>query len=337
MWLDEKYLNQISSALHLFKKKRNGLYNCRCPFCGDSKKDKTKARGYFYTKDNKMYYRCHNCGESCTFASFLYQFDEPTYRDYKLDLWKESGSPRKKVIDTDKSAYKKVAKKKNTTSYSDLERISDLPNNHIAKKYLLERKIPSNFFQKLFYVKNIGIISSKIEKYKNMKYDDVPRIIIPFLDEEKNLTHIAGRAIEKSNLRYITLVIDEDKPKIFGLDAIDKTKHIYVTEGQFDSMFLPNALAMGGSDLQNSASYLDVDPDQITIIPDNEPRNKEIIKMVEKCIDIGYNVCLPPKIKNGLKDLNLLVIAGVDVYEMVKTYSYRNLNAKLRLAKWKKI
>ena len=336
MWIDQKYLNQISSALKLFKKKRNGLYNCRCPFCGDSKKDKTKARGYFYTKDNKMFYRCHNCGTSLTFSKFLKDFDESVWSEYKLEIWKESGHTHKDPDVIEKNAYKKVSSDKPNFSYSDLERISVLPESHPARIYLNDRKIPSKFFKTLLFAKNMKAVTSHLKKYKDDEYDDSPRIIIPFFDEEKNLTHIAARAIDKSNLRYITLVIDESKPKIYGLDRLDKTKHIYVTEGQFDSLFLPNAIAMGGSDLQYSAKYLGVDPKQITIVPDNEPRNKEIVKMVDKCIQLGYNVCLPPKI-NDIKDINQLILNDIVVLPYIKKYTFSYLNAELRFGEWKKI
>lgn len=60
--VDKKYINLVSPMLESFKWKTETLANCRCPICGDSKTNRTKARGYFYSKNNDMFYRCHNCG-----------------------------------------------------------------------------------------------------------------------------------------------------------------------------------------------------------------------------------------------------------------------------------
>ena len=51
-YIDIKYLNIISPQLQKFKKKGNNLWNFRCPYCGDSQKNKTKARGFVYQKKN---------------------------------------------------------------------------------------------------------------------------------------------------------------------------------------------------------------------------------------------------------------------------------------------
>ena len=88
-YIDTKYVNILSSRLSLFKRKTNGLYNFRCPFCGDSQKSKTKARGYFYQRRTDLFFRCHNCGQSSTFSNFLKQFDGETYKEYALERYKE--------------------------------------------------------------------------------------------------------------------------------------------------------------------------------------------------------------------------------------------------------
>ena len=61
-YIDQKYLLLVSPQLKLFKKKSDGLYNFRCPYCGDSQKSRTKARGYVFRKKNDLFYKCHNCG-----------------------------------------------------------------------------------------------------------------------------------------------------------------------------------------------------------------------------------------------------------------------------------
>ena len=84
-YIDTKYVNLVSSRLPLFKNKQQGLYNFRCPFCGDSQKSKTKARGYLYQKKTDLFYRCHNCGQSNTFSNFLKQLDGELHKQYVLE------------------------------------------------------------------------------------------------------------------------------------------------------------------------------------------------------------------------------------------------------------
>jgi len=48
MFIEQKYLLIASSQLQQFKKKGDHLFNFRCPYCGDSQKSKTKARGFVF-------------------------------------------------------------------------------------------------------------------------------------------------------------------------------------------------------------------------------------------------------------------------------------------------
>ena len=47
-YIDLDYISKIQPRLQQFKKKRDYLFNFRCPVCGDSKKSNTKARAYLY-------------------------------------------------------------------------------------------------------------------------------------------------------------------------------------------------------------------------------------------------------------------------------------------------
>jgi len=106
-YIDTKYVNLLSSRLLLFKRKNEGLYNFRCPFCGDSQKSKTKARGYFYQKRTDLFFRCHNCGESTTFSNFLKKLDGVLYKDYALE--RRSNRPRFKYGRTRSNQTRKTS------------------------------------------------------------------------------------------------------------------------------------------------------------------------------------------------------------------------------------
>ena len=138
--------------------------------------------------------------------------------------------------------------------------------------------------------------------------------------------------------RYISIHVDTDKPFIFGLDTINKNEKIYVTEGPIDSLFLPNALAMGSSNNLNGLKQVIDDPSKFVIVLDNEPKNKDICNIVEKAIDLGYNVCIWPS-HIVEKDINEMVLAGTkpeDVKLVIDCNTVNGLEAKLRMTQWRK-
>ena len=98
-------------------------------------------------------------------------------------------------------------------------------------------------------------------------------------------------------------------------------------------MFINNCLAAGGADLT-----LRVPSEQVTYIFDNEPRNKEIIKRMQKVIDDGYNVVIWPN-DLQLKDVNDLIISGLtksEVANIISTNTYSKLSALTQLNNYKK-
>ena len=90
-FLDKKFINLVSGQLERFKWQRPTLANCRCPLCGDSQKNKNKCRGYFYERDGRYYYKCHNCGAACTVSGFLEQVSPALYSEFRLEWIKEKG------------------------------------------------------------------------------------------------------------------------------------------------------------------------------------------------------------------------------------------------------
>jgi hypothetical protein len=256
---------------------------------------------------------------------------------------------RDKFLDKDKPPEPHVPKKPDITkietpSYlqgdsplKKLKKISQLDPEHPVKKYVVKRKIPSYTQYKLFYVPKFKEWVNTIipEKFK-INDDDEPRLIIPFLDRNKKLFGFQGRGFKKDGLRYVTIMLDENKPKVFGLDTINETGRIFVVEGPIDSLFLPNCVAMAGADIDLATIFPSVPPSQITVVMDNEPRNKQIVGRVDKYIDRGYNVCIwPDNIEQ--KDINDMVLAGLDPYHIIMTNTKQGLLAKAALTQWKKL
>ena len=214
-----------------------------------------------------------------------------------------------------------------------LKNVMKLPRDHQAIKYIASRKIPLENLKDLYYTDNFNKWVNNIIPMKlNENYDE-PRIVIPFFDKEKKLFGVTGRSLKPDGLRYITIMFDENERKIFGLDRVDFTKKYYVLEGAMDSFFLNNAIAMAGADLDLKSLP---NKGNAVIVMDNEPRNAEIHKRIEKAIRDGFSVCIWPKnIKE--KDVNNMVLAKIEnIEDIIDKNTFKGLEAETVLASWKK-
>ena len=284
--IDTKYISLIGSQLRNFKKKNTNLYNCSCPICGDSSSKKTKARGYFYQKGVSMYYKCHNCGSGLGLANFLKNNFPSYYDSYIVDRYKENVVETKKII----SINSPISLSCEPQKFSSWISIKDLPENHYAKQYVLSRKISQNFFDKIFYAESFNDLVDEFIPNKYTTLDKTePRLVIPFYSETKSIIGFQGRSFTAlKKLRYITIKKDSESKLIYGLDRFDRSKIGYVVEGPIDSMFISNCLAAANSDLEAVC----VDNDNLVLIFDNEPKNKEIVSLMEKAIKNGRKICI---------------------------------------------
>ena len=327
-FIDVKYIQLISSRLQKFKKIKPNLYNCRCPICGDSQKDKKKARGYFYRIKNNTNYKCHNCGLNISFNNFLKQFDEPTHKEYIFEKFKGNHTGKNYPVEQPEDIFKRVENSK--PIFKKKVKI-DLPNAfdvNISKEYLRNRAI---FDGKFYYAENFQVFVNTLKpgSFTNTKYGE-KRIVIPLVRDDK-LIGVQGRALSSNPVKYLTIMLEEDELKAYGLDKIDKEKPVYVTEGPFDSTFLSNAIAMCGSDVD--LSTLDY---QFIYVYDNEPRNKQIVDRISRQIDNGERIVIwPSNIRE--KDINDMILCGHNVKEVVENNTYQGLEAKLKFTTWKRV
>jgi transcription elongation factor Elf1 len=324
-FIEDKFIGMISPRLDKFKKIKSGLYNFRCPICGDSKKNKNRARGYLYQKKSDVNYKCHNCGATTSFGYFLKSLDEVIYQEYLLERYKEGLTGKGTVVPNPEPTRK--APKFTYSIFKDLPKISDLNNSHPAKQYLIKRKIPEQYYSKFYYAEDFNVWSKSNNKYRES------RIVIPLKTSEGHVFGYQGRSLDpNTNLRYITTILDTEYPKIFGLDHINKEETIYVTEGPFDSTFISNAIALCGAD-GNLSEWGINNP---VWIYDNEPRNREIVSRVSRAIEMGQKVVIwPSSIKE--KDINDMVLSGHNVQSLVTSNTYTGLEAQLKFNEWKKV
>ena len=327
-FIDVKYIQLISSRLQKFKKVKPHLYNCRCPICGDSQKNKSKARGYFYRVKNNTNYKCHNCGLNISFNNFLKQFDEPTHKQYVFEKFKEGKTGKGFVSESPEDIFSKVNTSKPTFKKKVKINLPSAFDVDVSKRYLNTRAI---FEGKFYYAENFQefVNTLKPGSFVITKFGE-QRIVIPLIRDDK-LIGLQGRALSTNPVKYLTIMLDEDELKVYGLDSIDKEKPVYVTEGPFDSTFLRNAIAMCGSDVD--LSTLDY---QFIYVYDNEPRNKQIVDRISNQIDSGNSIVIwPSNIRD--KDINDMILSGHNVKNVVESNTYQGLEAKLKFTVWKKV
>lgn len=335
LYIDLKYLKGLSHRLEMFKDRGNHLYNCRCSICGDSQRNKRKARGYFYRKKNDMFYKCHNCSVSQSFGTFLKNFDSEQYKQYVFERYAagEGGvkSHTKPVFKFEAPVFNKPERLLDKI----MDRLDSLPEDNEAVLYALGRQIPRNVFSRLYFIDNIKNIAQLNDKYKASIITEEPRLALPFLSETGNLMGVALRAMRGETLRYITIKIDEDAPTVFGLDQIDKNKTVTVVEGPIDSLFLENCIACAGTSF-NKIDTLSLN--DVRIVFDNQPKNKEVCKLISKYIALGYAVCLWPE--NVVeKDINEMILAGrskEQIENIIDSNTVKGLEAEAKFMMWKK-
>lgn len=329
-YLDSKYIGLVSVQLEKFERKNASTYNFRCPYCGDSRKHRNKARGYFFKVKSDFVFKCHNCGVGRTFTNFLKDHNKLLYDQYVMERYREGLTGKGTQTPTPVFNFQQPKFFSKPENSIDLEKVSELNTSHPAREYLEQRKIKDlDYF---YYCPKFKDWTNKQKKVFDTLRQDSARIIIPLRDKDGIMFGYQGRSLApKAKIRYITIMLDDTKPKVFGLDRIDETKDVYVTEGPFDSMFISNSIAMCGSDVEvSNFNY------NFVFVFDNEPRNKQIVEKITRAAKQGHKVVIFPKSIQE-KDLNDMFLAGHDVQRVVESNIYQGLEAQLKLNEWKKV
>ncbi len=329
--VDQKYISLVSPRLQKFSKK-NKLYTFRCPYCGDSQKYKNKTRGYLYPIKNDYNFRCHNCGVSRSFSNFLKDQDQVIYDQYVMERYKKGTTGRRSNTPNPKIKFEKPVFNKSFHEI-DLDKISSLNKKHPARIYLEQtRHFPSKTLDDLYYCEHFKEWTNNQKPTFDNVVKDEPRIIIPLRYNGELIGYQGRSLLPDSKIKYITIMLKEDAPKVYGLDEINDQKPIYIVEGPFDSTFLENSVAMCGSDVNiGSFGWCDY-----IYVYDNEPRNRQIVDRITKTIDRGDKVVIFPK-DIMEKDINDMVLSGRNVQKLVESNTYQGLEAKLQLQIWKRV
>jgi hypothetical protein len=266
-------------------------------------------------------FKCHNCGASMTLSGFLKHLDPVLHKQYVFERFKQGTTGRATVVEEPKFNFE-------TPKFKTKIRLPKASENPSSDGYLTARKLDSTQF---YYAEGFKkFVNTLKQTFEDTKYDE-ERIIIP-LYYEKNLIGLQGRSLGPSKVKYITVMLNDDAPKIYGLDNIRKDAPVYITEGPFDSTFIRNSIAMCGADA-NVDRWGISNP---VWIYDNEPRNIEIVRRIGNTIDSGDSVVIWPNSIDD-KDINDMVMSGLDVQSVIESNTYSGLEAKLKFNTWKKI
>ena len=338
---DSKYIKLASSRLRNFKQKDAYLWNFSCPICGDSQKNKLKARGYVFKKGNDLFYRCHNCGSGVNLANLLKHVDSALHKEYVLERYKsgESGATRilPEAIAVPSPRFGKIER---VRAYEKAEYCDRLQSGHFCLEYLKRRQVPEKYYKSLLFTNKYKQFVTEACPTNDKEIVDDARLVIPFYDQYNELIALSGRALENSSekLRYVTIrTTDSNDKLIYGLDRVDLTKPVKIVEGPIDSLFLTNCVASGDSSLAIAAKFIEAD--KKILIFDNEPRNKEIVKLMQDAIKLGHNVVIWPNTMNG-KDINEMVMNGVlpdEIESIISSNTFTGLEAQAKFTFWKKI
>jgi len=342
--LDKKFINLASGMLRNFKWQRDSLANCSCPICGDSKKDKKKARGYFYEKHSRFFYKCHNCGHWSNLYKFLTAVNPQLAKEYSLESIRNNiasiQSPKKEEV---------LIKKKNPPRdkhniLNDLMCLVDLKKDHPAVEFANIRIIPKQHWGILYYTDDFGALMKSMDP-ESPAVGAEPRLVIPFFNSHGDVVAVQGRAINmtsesnaRKTIKYLTVKSDKSIDRLwYGLWRCNPKKRIYAVEGPIDSLFLKNAVAMVGAGSIGQTPIRLEETDLVYVL-DNEPRNKQIVQYNKKLIEMGKTVCIwPSKIEE--KDINDMAykISTREIQKLIDENSYSGLKAKIKLMEWRKV
>jgi hypothetical protein len=338
--IDQKYTQLISPRFEKFQRKSDYLYACRCPLCGDSKKNKSKMRGYIYRKGNDLFFKCHNCGAGTSLGNLIKQLDAGLYKEYVMERYKagESGNNSFKQVTT--IAPPRFDKLDTDITYQNAERCDKLPDNHFCIQYLKNRRIPQDYYKLLYYTDNYKQFVSEVYPQVDKEITADKRLVIPFYDQYNSLIALSGRALEVSDykLRYVTLRTNESEDKlIYGLDRVNTNETVRIVEGPIDSLFLQNCVAAGDANLSLVAKS--ISSGKKVLIFDNEPRNKDIVRMMQDAIKLGHDIVIWPDTIEQ-KDINEMIMAGRtkdEIESIISSNTFSGLQAQTKFVFWKKV
>lgn len=331
LWCDDKYLRLVSGQLDQFKYLAPQKSRFRCPFCGDSARNKLKARGYTFPKQQTIIYKCHNCDIALPFGAFLKRLSRALFNEYIIENFREQ-APAPIVISTP------IIARRLPILFAGVEQLSSASLTAAlqpVRDYVTTRQLPDSALTRLYgtMIGHTWLASLVGREKAGAIVDGLPYLVIPLRLPNHEWYGAQMRLLTRKE--YLTFRWGHDHLRVFGLDDCDRTTLTYCVEGPLDALCVPNAIAMCGSDILSGLDRLHesgMPVDNRVLVWDNEPRNPQITKHLRQAIAAGERVVIWPRALP--KDVNDMVSAGYDVVSLLATHTYRGLAAELEYRQW---
>ena len=309
---DLTYIRLLSSHLQNFKQKSAELFAFSHD-CEDFSRGRPKQRAFIYRRDSEFFVHCHHCGMSNKFSTFMRNVAPTLYDDYRLQRYKKMDDApviRKEVVQVKKPELVFDA------VLDRLKCVASLPRSHPVHALLDKRAISTEARKRLYFAPKFFEFVSQYDERFLGRTDEHPRLIIPYFNMHGKVFAFTSRAFGDEKPKYIHTRLSEHEEMIYGLETIDPSKPILVVEGQIDSLFLENCVAVGGASYD--CQFLKQIKSNCVIVPDNDfRRNRHVYKQVRKVIEQGFAVALLPE--EFPKDINDCVKEGISP-ETLKRY-----------------
>jgi hypothetical protein len=299
-----------------------------------------KMRGFIYRKGNDLYYKCHNCGAGLSLGNLIKQLDPALYKEYVLERYKSgegsNTSIKHTTIQIEPPRFGQIKQQQ----YTNAERCDRLPRGHFCVDYLQKRRIPEEVWSRLYYTDNYKKFCDEVYPQHGKEITADKRLVIPFYDTYGALIAVSGRALETADnkLRYVTMRTNESENKlIYGMDKVNLLEKVILVEGPIDSLFLNNCVASGDANLALTAKSISAG--KIVLVFDNEPRNKEVVKMIQDAIKLDHDVVIWPDTMT-VKDINEMIMGGLspdEIHSIISSNTVSGLEAQLKFNFWKKV
>lgn len=339
MYIDKKYINMMSPKLERFAWKKETLANCRCPVCGDSTKNKTKARGYFYIKGNAYFFKCHNCNHGCNIYNLLKMVYPSLCKEYTLEQFKDEKkeAPKQKKKETPIIQRKTI----NEDLLQCMQPLSKLPEDNVAVVYATKRGISTEHWDKLFYTDDFSKVM-KLVDLNCLTAGAEERLVIPFYNKQGKIVGCQGRILKetrkKNAAKYLTVKASSNAGRLWYRQwDVNPSKRIYVVEGPIDSLFLDNSVALVGAGAIDDIPIHFQGSDMVYVL-DNEPRNKQIVDYNKKLLEKGKSICIWP---DGMKEKDINDMAQTmssdEIKNVIDQNIFEGLSGLVRLNQWKKV
>lgn len=309
-------IHLLAPHLVRFVKVKDGLYNFRCPICGDSQKNSFKRRAYIYSKGDTYNFYCHNCLYSVSLYNFV-----KTHFPFILQSLNLSQVFFNNIQAKADLVWEKKKKPPNITMHN----VQTLPENHIALQYIKQRKIPKSKWDIIYYSDNLTN-ELQCPFNKGLLFKECDSLLVA-----RNLDFTSKK-------RYF--IQRDDENALFNIKTLKTQNQVIIVEGLIDSLFLNNAIPSLNSNLISTSYNLmhnfNVKKSDIILVWDNEPFNRNIVSNMQKAIMDNFKVFIPPK---GLecKDINEMVLSGVEQNEIINNSAYLGIEAKMKFNLWKRV